>query len=233
MRLTRKDHVDIVLDAEPEVLLVLLRESRQVNVRVRQVDAFPRRDEAIVARLDLDGLLVDDLEHIERQHAVVDVNDASRLDHFGDVLVVDIPFQKSAGRGLNKEQENEGPHPHVLSIARICILLVGGEVHHLAGRDWDVDITFRVAGADLGALGIEGDGDRATLLDLLGGAHILNDGLCRKRRSAACFVVDGAKRRQHAIGGSRLWGRVYRAESEHPPTRRYSREGVGTPGNVR
>ncbi len=86
-----KDHVYIVLDAEPQVILVFLGESRQVNVSVGQIDTLLGRDEAVVARPNLDRLGVDNLEHVECQHAIVDIDDAAGLDDLGDVLIVDIP----------------------------------------------------------------------------------------------------------------------------------------------
>lgn len=88
---TSKDHVDIVLDAEQEIGLVLLGEGGQIDIGVGQVDTLAGRDETIVARLNLDGLVVDNLEHIERQDTVVDVNNSAWGDDLGDVLVVDVP----------------------------------------------------------------------------------------------------------------------------------------------
>ena len=92
-RLTSKDHVNIVLDTKPEVVLVLLRESGQIDIRVGQVDALAGRDEPVIPRLDLDGLLVHNLDHVKRQHTVIHVDDATGLDHLGDVLVVDVPYR--------------------------------------------------------------------------------------------------------------------------------------------
>jgi len=65
-------------------------------------------------------------------------------------------------------------HLHVLGIARSSILLVGGEVHHGASRDWDIDISLGLARSDLGSLGVQGDGDLAALLSLLGSASIVD-----------------------------------------------------------
>lgn len=92
---TSKDHVDVVLDAEPEVVLVLLREGRQINIRVREVDAFAGGDKPVVSRLDPDGLLIHDLKNLKSQDTVVNVDNAPRLDDLGDVLVINIPASVS------------------------------------------------------------------------------------------------------------------------------------------
>ena len=93
---TSKDHVNVVLDAKSEVVLVLLGQSRQVDIGVGQVDTLARRDEPVVADLDLDGFVVCDLKHVERQNTVVNIDDTANLDDLGDVLVVDIPTAQLA-----------------------------------------------------------------------------------------------------------------------------------------
>jgi len=92
---TSKDHVDVVLDAKSEVVLVLLREGRQVNISVREVDTLTGGDEAVVSRLDLDSLLVHNLKNLKSQDTVVDVDNTPRLDNLGDVLVINIPVAVS------------------------------------------------------------------------------------------------------------------------------------------
>lgn len=102
-----KDHINVVLDAKPQVVLVLLRQSREVNIGVGQVDTLPRGNVPVVLGADADGLFVDNVENLERQNTVIDVDDATRLDDLGDVLVVDV---------------------HVLGVTSSLVLLVGGDV---------------------------------------------------------------------------------------------------------
>lgn len=89
-----KDHVDIVLDTEPEIALVLLRKGWEIDVGIGKVDTLAGRDEAVVPRLDLNSLLIDNLKNIERKHTVVDIDDTARLNDLGNVLVVDIPVRR-------------------------------------------------------------------------------------------------------------------------------------------
>ena len=93
-----KDHVDIVLDAKPEIGLVLLGEGWEIDVGIGKVDTLAGRDEAIVSRPDLDSLLIDNLKNIKRKNAVVDIDDTARLDDLGNVLVVDVPVRRQLGR---------------------------------------------------------------------------------------------------------------------------------------
>jgi hypothetical protein len=88
---TGKHHVHVVLHAEPQVVLVLLGESGQIDIGVREVDTLSRGDEPVVTSPDLDGFVVCDLEHVEGQNTIINVDDAAGLDNLGDVLVVDIP----------------------------------------------------------------------------------------------------------------------------------------------
>lgn len=98
---------------------------------------------------------------------------------------------------------------HVLSIASSGVLVVGGEVHDLAGGDGDISVVLGVAGADLGALGVEGDGDLTAGLGLLGGAGIVNDGLVVL--VAAVLLVDTmlADGRQTGRGSGVAHGEVH------------------------
>lgn len=89
--LTGEDHVHVVLHTEPEIGLVLLRKSGEIDIGVGEIDALAGRDATVVPRLDLDGLVVHNLEHIKGQDTVVDVDNAPGLDDLGDVLVVNIP----------------------------------------------------------------------------------------------------------------------------------------------
>ena len=86
-----EDHVNLVLDTKPEIGLVLLGERGEIDVGLGQVDTLLGGDLAVVYALALEGLLVGDLEDLERKNSVVHVDDPSRLDDLGDVLVVDVP----------------------------------------------------------------------------------------------------------------------------------------------
>lgn len=68
-------------------------------------------------------------------------------------------------------------HLHVVDIARGGILLVGRDVQDGAGLEGDIGIARGVTRPDLRPLGVQGDGDLAALLDLLGRASIVDDGL--------------------------------------------------------
>jgi hypothetical protein len=70
-----------------------------------------------------------------------------------------------------------GWYLHVVRVAGGGVLLVGGEVEDLAGGEGQVGVVLGVAGTDLGALGVEGDGDLTAGLGLLGAAGVVNDGL--------------------------------------------------------
>ena len=179
MKLTGKDHVDIVLDTKPEVVLVLLRESGQIDVRVGQVDALAGRDEPVVPRLDLDGLLVHNLDHVERQHTVIHVDDAPWLDHLGDVLVVDKPYMDQLEASQRRHEDS-----HVLGIGGRRILLVGRDVQDGASRDGQISIVLGVTSPDLGSLGVQSDGNLAALLGPLSLTGILDDGLYKMNMSA-------------------------------------------------
>ena len=151
-----KDHVDAVLDTELEIGLVLLGQRRQINVGLGQVDTLLGGDLAVVDTLDLEGLLVNNLKNLERQNTVVDVDCAASLDDLGDVLVVDV---------------------HVLVVGGGSVLLIGGDVQDGAGLDRDIGVTDSVTCADLGALGVKSNGERATGLCPLGLARVVDDRL--------------------------------------------------------
>ena len=68
-------------------------------------------------------------------------------------------------------------YSHVAGVARSGVLLVGREVHDRAGRDGNIDIALCVTGPDLRALGVQGNGDLAALLDPLGLTGIVDDRL--------------------------------------------------------
>jgi hypothetical protein len=86
-----EDHVNVVLDTELEIGLVLLRQGREIDIRVWEVDTLLGGDLPVVASTANDGLLVLDLDNIESEDSVIDVDDTANLDNLCDVLVVDIP----------------------------------------------------------------------------------------------------------------------------------------------
>lgn len=71
----------------------------------------------------------------------------------------------------------DGRYSHVVRVASGGVLVVGGEVEDLAGGEGQVGVVLGLTGADLGALGVEGDGDLTAGLGLFGGAGVVNDGL--------------------------------------------------------
>ena len=96
-------------------------------------------------------------------------------------------------------------HLHVLRIAGLLKLLVGREVHDGAGLNGDIDIVLGVTGPDLRALGVQGNGDLAALLDLLGLAGIVDDGLCRKKRQALAVASWSRQADQSGSAGPCWW----------------------------
>lgn len=66
---------------------------------------------------------------------------------------------------------------HVLVITGIGICLIGGDVKDGSLLDREVLVFNGVTGADLGALGVEGNGERAASLDTGSLARVVNDRL--------------------------------------------------------
>lgn len=67
----------------------------------------------------------------------------------------------------------------MLDSALILVLLISGDVKDGTGGDGNILIILGVAGTDLRALGVKGNGNRAARMDLLSLTSIVNDGLCR------------------------------------------------------
>lgn len=151
-----KDHVHVVLDTKFQIGLVLFAQSGEIDVCLGQVDTLLAADLAVVDRLALQCLVVHHLQHLESEHTVVDVDGAALFNDLGDVLVVDV---------------------HVLVVGSGSILVVCGDVDLGACGNGNVLVVWSVSGADLGTLGVEGDGDRAAFLGGLGLAGVVNDGL--------------------------------------------------------
>ena len=150
----REDHVDAVFDAEAQVALVLFGERGKVDVGLGQVDALARGDLAIVHAFAAEGLRVDDVEHGEGENAVVDEDDAAFFDHFGYVLVVDVPrdvsfvvYKCAVVKGAVASRWIEDSH--VFLSAGCGVLLVRGDVDLFAGADGNVFIVDGVASSDL------------------------------------------------------------------------------------
>ena len=80
-------------------------------------------------------------------------------------------------------------HAHVLVVALGSVCLISSDVHDIARADGNVRIVDRVAGSDLGALGIERNGKRPARVLLLGLARMVDNGL---------VVVVGAVGEVHA-----------------------------------
>lgn len=66
---------------------------------------------------------------------------------------------------------------HVLIIRSSGVCLIGGDVEHGALLDGEVLVTDGVTGTDLGALGVEGNSERASDLDTGSLASVVNDRL--------------------------------------------------------
>ena len=97
-----------------------------------------------------------DVDDVEGEDAVVDEDGLALVDDLGQVRVVD---------------------EHDLVVALVLVRRVGGDDHLVAGQDLDVLAVDHVAGADLGALGVEGDGERPAGLLRLGRACVVDDRL--------------------------------------------------------
>lgn len=141
-----KDHVDLVLDTEPQVGLVLLGEGGKVNVGLGEVDTLLRRDLAVVQALAPQVLVVHNLEDGERENTVVDVDDAASLDHLGDVLVVDVPVARGLALAL---QMSPRQSLHLLVVRLGGIFLLGGDDDLITSADGEVLVTNSVASTDL------------------------------------------------------------------------------------
>ena len=80
---------------------------------------------------------------------------------------------------------------HVLVITGIGICLIGGDVKDGSLLDREVLVVNGVTGADLGALGVEGNGERAASLDTGSLASVVNDRL---------VVLQSSQRNPSSVG---------------------------------
>jgi hypothetical protein len=87
-----EDHVDLILDAEAEVVLVFLREEADRH-RSWKIDTLLGRDLAVVHASDTESYRSQfrELEKIEHHHPR---RWYDLLNHLGDILVVDVPRAK-------------------------------------------------------------------------------------------------------------------------------------------
>lgn len=100
-----KEDVDrVVLDGKLNVESVLVRERGQVDTRPREVDALLGREHAGVGCSDEDMVALDG-EHLQRQSAVVKVDDLARRGRvyqigLGEhIKASDIVYHAAVGRG--------------------------------------------------------------------------------------------------------------------------------------
>ncbi|RUS22197.1 hypothetical protein BC937DRAFT_90053 [Endogone sp. FLAS-F59071] len=89
----RENYVDVVFDAKQEIPLVLLRECRQIDVRLGQIDTLLGAKFAVVDGAHAHKVLAC-LEDLKRENAVVNVNHLAHLNHLGEVNVVDVHHVK-------------------------------------------------------------------------------------------------------------------------------------------
>lgn len=186
-----KDHVDVVLDTELQVVPVLLGQSREVNVGLGQVDTLTRRDVTVVKTLATQGLIVYDLKHLERENTVVDIDQLAGGDHLSDVLIVDEPADMLMTNDGGYCQYKDS---HVLVIATVGKLVVRGDGNLLALLDGVVLVVDGVAGTDLRSFlrgrsgmyfckqdsrthGVKGNGKGTAGLSTLGLTGVVNDRL--------------------------------------------------------
>ena len=80
----RKDHIDAVLDAEQEILLVLFAEGRKIDRSFGKVNTLARREIPVVNGADFDGGAIDG-EDEERKNAVVDIDELAGGSYFRKV----------------------------------------------------------------------------------------------------------------------------------------------------
>jgi hypothetical protein len=86
-----EDHINIVLDTKSEIGLILLRQGWEIDIGVREIDTLLGRNLAIVAGTDTNGLLVGNGNNIKGKNSIINVDDTSRLNDLGDVLIVYVP----------------------------------------------------------------------------------------------------------------------------------------------
>lgn len=86
----RKDHINLVLHTEPEVVFVLFGQCREIDVGAWKVDTFLGCDLAVVECSNANSLVVDNLENLERLDAIINIDELTRLEDLCNIFVVDI-----------------------------------------------------------------------------------------------------------------------------------------------
>ena len=142
----RRNVIDVLGEAEQDVLAIALGDGGQGDVDVGDVDALALADQAVVQDDAVHVLAVDGLD-LEADQAVVDQDDGALL---------------SLGRKLEVVEGNVG------GVAEPVLGRgLRGDDDLVAGVDLDLGVALEQTGADLGALGVEQDADG---LANLGGA---------------------------------------------------------------
>ena len=190
-----KDHVDLVLNTELQVVDVLLGQSRKVDIGARQVDTLAGRNVTVVQTLATQGLLVYDFKDLEGKNTVIDIDQLAGGDHLGDVLIVQVPAESPlAASNLMHWVGNS----HVLVITGIGIRFVRGDNELVAFLDRNILVVGGVSGTDLRSFlqrksesvlrsdrktyvgqtyGVKSDGKGTAGLGLLGLTGIVDHGL--------------------------------------------------------
>ena len=149
-----KDHINLILDAKLEICNILLGQSWKINICARQVHTLLGGDLSTVERPDANGLIIHNLDDLERLDTIINVDQLACINDLCDILVV---------------------HVEVFIVACCSILFVGGNVELETFLDKDIGIAWSIARSDLGALSVESDCDGSTGILALGLAGIVND----------------------------------------------------------
>jgi len=99
-----KDHIDTVFNTEEEILLVLLRKSRKIDIGLGKVDALAGGDVSVVDGADSDICAIDG-EDKERKNAIVNVDQLARSSDLGQVGLSTVSVKQNI-RG-KKDQHNQ------------------------------------------------------------------------------------------------------------------------------
>lgn len=81
-----EDHIDSVLHAEPEIVLILLRESGQVDIGLGQVNTLAGGERAVVQSTDTDVGAID-RDNEERKNTVIDVDELAGGSNLGQIFL--------------------------------------------------------------------------------------------------------------------------------------------------
>merc|ERR1719423_77292 len=169
-----KDHVDLLLHAEHQVSLILLRHSGKVHGYSGQIHALLAAQHASILYGAVEEVC-SDLVADQRDQAVINKDLVAGLDNFADVKVVDV-------HNILRALLNEGLVRGQLDLGSLHKL-------HLSGSP-----TFQEASPDLGSLGVESNSDGA------GVAHLLRELLSGRSHVAhgLSVVLVGAVTEVHA-----------------------------------